>query len=194
MKRRNFLKLAGISSLGAAGVLRSSGSPSVRAADEHAMAPFAQAEDAETMDRLHGEGVQIFLDNIGKDTTFWRPQMEFTMDGDVKVYEIKVQQLDWETKPGTVYPAMAYNGMIPGPEIRVTEGDKLRFLVTNEMDQSTGVHWHGLLVPNSMDGVPFVTQPPIKPGETFTYEFTARNSGSHMYHSHHNAAEQVSSG
>jgi manganese oxidase len=63
----------------------------------------------------------------------------------------------------------------------------VRILVHNQMDQSTGVHWHGLIVPNEMDGVPFLTQPPIKPGETFVYEFEAKNPGSHMYHSHHNA-------
>lgn len=197
--RRHFLKLAGISAggMGAAAFVHPDtfSAPLNLPANEHTMSPVAQAgTDAETMDQLHAEGVQVFLDNIGKDPTFWRPPMEYTMDGDVKVFEIKVQEIQWETKPGTVYPAMAYNGMIPGPEIRVTEGDKMRFLVTNEMTQSTSIHWHGLLLPNSMDGVPYVTQPPIKPGETFTYEFTARNSGSHMYHSHHNAAEQVSSG
>jgi manganese oxidase len=197
--RRHFLKLAGISAggMGAAAFVHPDAfnTPLHPPADEHVMSPVAQAgEDADAMDQMHGEGVQTFLDNIGKDTTFWRPPMEYTMDDDVKVFEIKVQEVQWETKPGTVYPAMAYNGLVPGPEIRVTEGDKLRFLVANEMTQSTAIHWHGLLVPNSMDGVPFVTQPPIKPGETFTYEFTARNSGSHMYHSHHNAAEQVSSG
>ena len=89
---------------------------------------------------------------------------------------------------------MAYNGIVPGPEIRVTEGDKVRVVCKNEMKQSTSIHFHGVLVPNAMDGVPYITQPPIKTGETFTYEFTAKNSGSHMYHSHHNAAEQVTKG
>jgi len=78
--------------------------------------------------------------------------------------------------------------------IRVTEGDKVRVVVTNKMTQSTGVHFHGVHTPNNMDGVPFVTQPPIKPGANFTYEFVARPTGTHMYHSHHNAAEQVTRG
>ncbi len=89
---------------------------------------------------------------------------------------------------------MAYNGIVPGPEIRITEGDQVRVILKNEMKQSTAIHWHGVLVPNAMDGVPFITQKPVKTGETFTYEFTARNPGSHMYHSHHNAAEQVTKG
>ena len=62
------------------------------------------------------------------------------------------------------------------------------------MTQSTSIHFHGLIVPNNMDGVPYITQDPIKPGGTFNYEFTVRNSGSHMYHSHHNSAEQVTKG
>ena len=89
---------------------------------------------------------------------------------------------------------MAYNGQVPGPQIRVQEGDRVRVVVKNSLEESTAVHFHGVITPNSMDGVPFVTQPPIKPGETFTYEFIARNAGSHMYHSHHNSAVQVGAG
>jgi FtsP/CotA-like multicopper oxidase with cupredoxin domain len=68
--------------------------------------------------------------------------------------------------------------------------------VTNNLPESTAIHWHGLMVPNSQDGVPFITQPPIKPGQTFTYEFPIRdgNAGTHMYHSHYNATEQVGKG
>ena len=102
--------------------------------------------------------------------------------------------MQWEIAPGQTLPAMAYNGVVPGQEIRVTEGDQVRVVVENEMTQSTAVHFHGCYVPNNMDGVPYITQPPIKPGESFTYEFVARNPGSHMYHSHHNAAEQVTKG
>jgi FtsP/CotA-like multicopper oxidase with cupredoxin domain len=150
--------------------------------------------DFEAMDQHHEQGVNTFLQNIGADSNFWRPPLEFTMDGDVKVFQVTCQNVQWETNPGTVFPAMAYNGLVPGPEIRVTEGDNVRIVCTNEMNQSTSIHFHGVMLPNSMDGVPYITQPPIKPGESFNYEFTARNPGSHMYHSHHNAAEQVSSG
>jgi len=92
---------------------------------------------------------------------------------------------------------MAYNGMIPGPVIRVTEGDKCRFNVTNNLkNESHAVHWHGVRLPYTQDGVPYIPQPPINPGETFTYEFTIKdgNAGSHMYHSHMNAAEQTPKG
>jgi FtsP/CotA-like multicopper oxidase with cupredoxin domain len=134
------------------------------------------------------------LDNIGKDDLFWRKPLQFTMDGNVKVFEITCQQVDWEIEPGKKIRAFTYNGIVPGPEIRVTEGDTVRVVCKNEMTESTSVHWHGVLVPNNMDGVPYLNQPPITPGSSFTYEFVARNPGSHMYHSHHNAAEQVTKG
>jgi manganese oxidase len=151
------------------------------------------------MDRLHEEGVKAFVDAItnGPLTAGKGGQpLEYTMDGDVKVFNITCQTVEWEYMPGRTVEAWTYNGTVPGPEIRVTEGDKVRFIVKNEMEHSTAVHWHGLIVPNNMDGVPYVTQPPIKPGETFTYEWQIRegNIGSHMYHSHHNAAEQVTKG
>jgi manganese oxidase len=66
--------------------------------------------------------------------------------------------------------------------------------LTNKLAESTSIHFHGLELPNDQDGVPFITQPPVKPGERFTYEFTVPNAGSHMYHSHHNAAIQVGLG
>jgi FtsP/CotA-like multicopper oxidase with cupredoxin domain len=118
------------------------------------------------------------------------------IENGVKVYDIVCEELEWETKAGTVKTAWAYNGQVPGPEIRVTEGDTVRLNITNKLVESTSIHFHGVRTPNAMDGVPGITQDPIKPGQTFTYEFTVRegNAGTHMYHSHHNAAFQVSMG
>jgi FtsP/CotA-like multicopper oxidase with cupredoxin domain len=145
------------------------------------------------MDAMHEAGVKSFP---APTAGLGGQPLEFTMDGDVKVFEITCKVVDWEVTPGKLVEAWTYNGVTPGPEIRVTEGDKVRFLVTNELPQSTAIHWHGLIVPNDQDGVPFITQPPIKPGQTYTYEFQIRegNTGSHMYHSHHNAAFQVTKG
>lgn len=193
MDRRDFLKRVGVG-VGTLGTIAATGGV-ISAQDHSATIVTAQTEtDWQAMNEHHKEGVDIFLANAGKDPSFWGTRLEPTMDGDVKVFEIVCQQVDWETMPGQPFPAMTYNGIVPGPEIRVTEGDKMRFVVKNEMSESTSIHWHGLLLPNSMDGVPFITQPPINPGDTFIYEFTARNAGSHMYHSHHNAAEQVTRG
>jgi len=96
--------------------------------------------------------------------------------------------------PGEVRKGMAYNGQIPGPMIRVNVGDRVRFVLHNKLEESTALHFHGLLVPNDQDGVPGITQPLVEPGQSYTYEFTLRNSGTHMYHSHMNAAEQVPGG
>lgn len=161
------------------------------------MTPATGVSDAEAIDAAHQAGVQTFLDNAGKDPLFWNRVLEPEMDGDVKVFNITCEEIDWETAPGMTFQAMAYNQMVPGPEIRATEDDTIRINFTNNMtSQSTAIHFHGLRIPNGMDGVPFITQPSIKPGETFSYEFKLKigNAGSHMYHSHLNAAEQTTGG
>jgi len=86
--------------------------------------------------------------------------------------------------------AMTINGQLPGPTLRFTEGDHAVIHVHNQMDVETSIHWHGILLPNAMDGVPFVTFPPIAPGQTFTYEFDLRQSGTYWYHSHTMLQEQ----
>jgi FtsP/CotA-like multicopper oxidase with cupredoxin domain len=85
---------------------------------------------------------------------------------------------------GTKFKAWTYNRQAPGPEIRVKENEILRVVLKNDLPEPTTIHWHGLPVPNDMDGVPGVTQKPVQPGETFVYEFAASPSGSYLYHSH----------
>jgi CopA family copper-resistance protein len=87
-------------------------------------------------------------------------------------------------------PGVAVNGSVPGPLIRLREGQNVRLNVTNKLSVDTSVHWHGLLVPFQMDGVPGISFPGIKPGETFTYEFPIRQSGTYWYHSHSDLQEQ----
>ena len=91
---------------------------------------------------------------------------------------------------GKERPAMTINGGIPGPVVEFTEGDDAVLRVHNAMDVPTSIHWHGLLVPPDMDGVPFITYPPIQPGKTFTYRFPIRQSGTYWYHSHSELQEQ----
>lgn len=86
--------------------------------------------------------------------------------------------------------AMTINGGIPGPVLRFKKGDNARIHVHNKMSTETSIHWHGLLVPPDMDGVPYVSFPPIRPGATFTYEFPIRQSGTYWYHSHTSLQEQ----
>jgi FtsP/CotA-like multicopper oxidase with cupredoxin domain len=122
--------------------------------------------------------------------------LEPTVDGDWKVYDMTVEQMDWQID-ALKEPVMAlgFNKMWPGPALRVTEGDKVRVNIINKLDETTGVHMHGIEFDDwTMDGIPFVTQNPIVPGETFPYEFVATPHGSQMYHSHHNATDQVGKG
>lgn len=156
--------------------------------------PAAQEMTSDEMDAMHEAGVKAFVANIGKDKDFWGVLMPYTVDNGVKVFTIECTEGKWEAQPGTLVDAMMYNGRVPGEIIRVTEGDRVRILVTNHMKQSTAIHFHGIHTPNAMDGVPFLTQPLIKPGASFTYEFNARPTGSHMYHAHHNSTEQVTRG
>jgi uncharacterized cupredoxin-like copper-binding protein len=149
---------------------------------------------AEEMAAGHEQGVKDFL--AGKETdTYGNQPLKPEMDGDVKVYNLAVEEIQWEVSKGQFVDAMAFNGQVPGPEIRVAEGDRVRFVVQNQMTEPFVLHFHGLTVPNSEDGVPYVTQPPIMPGEYWTYEFTIEDPpGMYVYHSHFNSAEQVDKG
>jgi manganese oxidase len=154
-------------------------------------APKSAREAADEMDAMHEAGVKAFpAKSAGKGNQPIAPKLV----GGVKVFELTASKVQWETEAGKSVEAWAYNGQVPGPQIRVREGDRVRLILHNQLEQSTSVHFHGLELPNDQDGVPFITQPPVKPGESYTYEFVVPNSGSHMYHSHHNAAEQVGKG
>ncbi|MEH6408002.1 MAG: multicopper oxidase domain-containing protein, partial [Leeuwenhoekiella sp.] len=93
-------------------------------------------------------------------------------------------------KAGKEVMGMTVNGTIPGPTIEFTEGEYAIIHVKNEMKVETSIHWHGILIPNFYDGVPYLTTPPIKPGETFDYKFLLKQSGTYWYHSHTMLQEQ----
>lgn len=115
--------------------------------------------------------------------------------GETRRFELAVQEASWELLPGTETEAITFNGTVPGPTIRVTEGDTVEVVVRNELDESTSIHWHGLHVPNDQDGVAGVTQDPIEPGETYTYRFVAPHAGTFMYHAHGDRSrEQIDAG
>lgn len=111
------------------------------------------------------------------------------LQGAAVEYELTIvrQAVNITGKPAE---AMTINGGIPGPTLRFREGDLARIRVHNRMGEDTSIHWHGILVPPGMDGVPYLSFPPIRPGETFTYEFPIRQSGTYWYHSHTHLQEQ----
>jgi FtsP/CotA-like multicopper oxidase with cupredoxin domain len=112
----------------------------------------------------------------------------------VKVFTLTAEEVQWEFIPGKAVTAWGYNGQIPGPEFWVDEGDRVRVNFTNNLPVPTTIHWHGIAVPNEMDGIPGVTQDPIEPGETFVYEFEAKPFGTFWYHSHFDSARQLDMG
>ena len=117
--------------------------------------------------------------------------LPFALEGDVKVFNLTAAPVRWKLTGDVTMTAWAYNGTVPGPMIRVEEGERVRINVKNELPEATSIHWHGIPVPNGMDGVPPFTQSAIEPGQSFTYEFTASPAGSFMYHSHVETDKQI---
>ncbi|MET3590857.1 MULTISPECIES: DUF4396 domain-containing protein [Mesorhizobium] len=111
-------------------------------------------------------------------------ELPFRMENGVKVFELKPSVIRWHILPDVTVEAYAYNGQIPGPRIHIRQGDRVRINVTNALPEETTVHWHGLILPNQMDGPAEITQPPIEPGGTYSYEFTANQHGTYFYHPH----------
>ena len=145
-------------------------------------------EAAHMMEPITAPNVQPATDTQGGQP------LEYREENGVKVFELTTKAVQWPILDSVTVTAFTYNGTVPGPMIRVTEGDQVRFVVKNELPDPTTIHWHGIEVPNAMDGVPNVTQDPIQPGETFTYEFIAKPAGTFMYHSHFEGDIQVMAG
>ena len=138
---------------------------------------------------LHPEGITYrpVITPNGK-TLPWK-----MVDG-VKVYHLIAEPVTHEFAPGLVAECWGYNGRVHGPTIEAVEGDKVRIYVTNKLEAPTTVHWHGVLLPSGMDGVGGVSQKAIQPDETFKYEFTLKQHGTLMYHSHHDEMTQMQLG
>ncbi len=181
--RRDFLRNTAVTALAssalAACAIDESGAQAAKQHDENHSAgtmapnpaPVSPAAAAEAMDKMHEAGIKAFpAKTAGKGNQLLEPKIR----NGVKVYELTARKIRWETAPGQTVEAWAYNDQIPGPQIRVREGDRVRVTIKNELPESTAIHFHGV--------------------ELYTYEFTAPNPGSHMYHSHHNAATQVGLG
>lgn len=119
--------------------------------------------------------------------------LEYKLENGVKVFNLTAKPVKWPITGDTTVTAWTYNGTVPGPLIRVNEGDTVRVILKNELPEATSIHWHGIPVPNNQDGVaePAVTQKPIMPGETYTYEFVAKLAGTFMYHSHVQTDRQI---
>jgi len=112
------------------------------------------------------------------------PDLSWRLENGVKVFDIRVEHVRTELIPGRVLDGWGFNGSIPGPTIQVTEGDRVRLNVENRLPEPFSMHWHGLEIPNDMDGMPGISQESIPPGGRFVYEFTLKQNGTFFYHSH----------
>jgi FtsP/CotA-like multicopper oxidase with cupredoxin domain len=109
-------------------------------------------------------------------------------------YELRAAPAAVQIVPGVRTSVWAYNGQVPGPVLHAHVGERVRVAFKNDLPQPTTIHWHGIRVPNVMDGVPDVTQAPIPPGGSFEYSFVARDPGTFWYHPHLNGSEQLERG
>lgn len=124
-----------------------------------------------------------------------RPEVVKDPDGvRVKVFKLTVEDVGFEIYPGKTVQGWGFNGKVPGPTIRVKEGERVRVVLTNKTKDKHTIHLHGQKKPLGMDGVPFISQSPVGEGESFAYEFVARNPGTHWYHCHVDSGHHVDMG
>jgi FtsP/CotA-like multicopper oxidase with cupredoxin domain len=168
-----------------------------------ALAPAARAagETSRWDDSYSGGPVDTPAQRPGEPGRDYRPvvvpsgyKLPFEVVDGVKVFHLVAQELDHDFMPGLTARVWGYNGHLNSTLIEAVEGDRIRIYVTNRLPAPTTVHWHGIYLPNGMDGVSGITQPPIAPGETFRYEWTLRQHGTFMYHSHYDTMTQEGMG
>jgi hypothetical protein len=116
------------------------------------------------------------------------------VENGVKIFDLETSVVRWQILPDVHVDAFAFNGQVPGPRLHFRQGDRVQINVTNKLPATTTVHWHGLVLPNVMDGAARVTQKPIASGELYRYEFTAVQSGTYFYHSHDHVDRQQALG
>ena len=181
--RRQFLKAVGLAG----------GAFAVSAVNRVAMAALPEPviqTTAETMQPLAPNNGRPYNPVVTMNgwTLPWR------MKNGVKEFHLVAEPVVREMAPGFKANLWGYNGQSPGPTIEVVEGDRVRIFVTNKLPEHTSIHWHGQRLPNGMDGISGLTQPPILPGKTFVYEFIARRPGTFMYHPHADEMVQLAMG
>lgn len=184
LSRRELLRSGTMTVAGGAALL--AGSTSVAVAAPGATAPRNAVRAAMPPGRPGRDYTPVVVPDGTK--LPWR-----VVDG-VKVFHLVAGEVEHEFLPGLKARCWGYNGRVHGPVIEAVEGDRVRIYVTNRLPEDTTVHWHGVLLPNGMDGVAGLTQKAIAPGETFKYELTLHQAGTAMYHPHHDEMVQMALG
>jgi FtsP/CotA-like multicopper oxidase with cupredoxin domain len=119
------------------------------------------------------------------------PDLPHEMDGAVKVFRLTAEPVQRKIAPFKTIDAWGYNGTCPGPTIQIQQGDRVRIIFENKLPESTSIHWHGLEVPIEQDGIPYISQKPVAPGEKYVYEFTVHQEGTFFYHAHSAMQEMI---
>ena len=179
--RRTFFKTAGAVALGATAVSRVGAASLPEAVIQ--TSPSMQPPLVPTTGRPYNPVVTL---------NGW--SLPWRMKDGVKEFHLVAEPVVREFAPGMNANLWGYNGSSPGPTIEAVEGDRVRIFVTNKLPEHTTVHWHGILLPSGMDGVGGLSQPHIKPGKTFVYEFVLQRSGTFMYHPHADEMTQMAMG
>ena len=181
--RRKVLSVLGAGSIATVGASLAARSAKALAADD-AVEAAAPAEGQRGNDRRTYTPVHTL--------NGWT--LPYLSKNGVKEFHLVAEEVEHEFAPGCKAKCWGYNGTTPGPTIEAVEGDRVRLYVTNHLREPTSVHWHGLYLPSGMDGVSGLNQPHINPGETYAYEFTLRQHGTHMYHPHADEMVQMAVG
>ncbi len=187
MNRREFFTM---SSLGLAAAGAGLAATNLTSATAMAASDTPTFKDPVTRQPLPPQGGQGYTPVV----TLNGGSLPWRMKDGVKEFHLIAEPVQREFAPGMVVNCWGYNGSSPGPTIEAVEGDRIRILVTNKLPEHTTIHWHGILLPNGMDGVGGLTQPHIPPGKTYVYEFTLRQNGTFMYHPHSDEMVQMAMG
>ena len=119
------------------------------------------------------------------------PDLPHEMDGAIKVFRLTAEPVQRKIAPFKTINVWGYNGTCPGPTIQIQQGDRVRVIFENKLPESTSIHWHGLEVPIEQDGIPYISQKPVAPGEKYVYEFTVHQEGTFFYHAHSAMQEMI---
>ncbi len=178
--RRGFLKLAAAASTGAIAATTSTTSFAKSSASNDS------SHHPSTGDQANKYGSMMFMkDHKHKGgNLIVPPGSPPTVDVDYKVFDIDIRIVEHEVLPGIKLHLFAFNGQVPGPEFHINEDDWVQVNFTNNTEEMHTIHWHGIVLPYTMDGVPMITQDPVHPGDTFVYRFQAKSTGTHWYHCH----------
>jgi FtsP/CotA-like multicopper oxidase with cupredoxin domain len=181
--RRKFFQNAAFLGTGLFGLRGALRAQATAEPDQHHHPNFPAKSAPSSGQRKHRASLPVVTPDI--------PDLPFERDGAVKVFRLKAEPVKRKIVPFKTMDAWGYNGSCPGPTIQVTQGDRVRIIVENALPESTSMHWHGLEVPIEQDGVPWISQKPIAPGEKYTYEFTVHQEGTFFYHAHSAMQEMI---